>query len=144
MYPLPPTAAQARPDSHNEVPFRMVKRARGSVRPGQRRPIDRRPAPTATPATPRTTGLSEAELARAAELEQQLLAEERAAETARKRTAERSTTREGSAAKVIPFEDEYAYVSRDLRDIVRIAALLFAVLFVLYLIIDVFDVVKIG
>ena len=125
----------------------MVKRARGSVRPGQRRPIDRRPATAATPGTPGTPkpgGLSEAELARAAELEQQLLAEERAAETARKRTAERSSTREGSAVKVIPFEDEDAYVSRDLKDIARIAALLFAVLFALYLIIDVFDVVKIG
>ena len=119
----------------------MVKRARGSVRPGQRRAIERRPA-SAT--TPRPTGLSEAELARAAELEQQLLAEERAAETARKRTVERASTREVGAAKVIPFEDEYAYVSRDLRDIARIAALLFAVLFALYLIIDVFDVVKIG
>ena len=144
MYPLPPTAAHLRPDSHDEVPSRMVKRARGSVRPGQRRPIDRRPATAATPGTPKPSGLSEAELARAAELEQQLLAEERAAETARKRTVERASTREGSAVKVIPFEDEYAYVSRDLRDIARIAALLFAILFALYLIIDVFDVVKIG
>ena len=144
MYPLPPTAAHARPDSHNEVPSRMVKRARGSVRPGQRRPIDRRPATPAAAATPKPTGLSEAELARAAELEQQLLAEERAAETARKRTAERASTREGSAVKTIPFEDEYAYVARDLKDIARIAALLFAILFALYLIIDVFDVVKIG
>ena len=144
MYPLPPTAPQARPDSQIEVPSRMVKRARGSVRPGQRRAIDRRPATPATPATARPTGLSEAELARAAELEQQLLAEERAAETARRRTTERASTRELGATKVIPFEDEYAYVSRDLKDIARIAALLFAILFVLYLIIDVFDVVKIG
>jgi len=144
VYPLPPTAAHARPDTHNEVPSRMVKRARGSVRPGQRRPIDRRPASTGTSATPRPSGLSEAELARAAELEQQLLAEERAAETARRRTAERSSTREGSAVKVIPFEEEYAYVSRDLKDITRIAILLFAVLFALYLVIDVFDVVTIG
>jgi hypothetical protein len=141
VYPLPPTAAHARPDSHIEVPSRMVKRARGSVRPGQRRAIDRRPA---SAATPRPTGLSEAELARAAELEQQLLAEERAAETARKRTVERTSTRDLGATKVIPFEDEYAYVSRDLKDIARIAALLFAILFALYLVIDVFDVVKIG
>jgi hypothetical protein len=119
----------------------MVKRARGSVRPGQRRPIDRRPA---APAAPKPAGLSEAELARAAELETQLLAEERAAETARKRTVERSATREYSAVKTIPFEDEYAYVSRDLKDIGRIAILLFAILFALYLVIDVFDVVQIG
>ena len=144
MYPLPPTAAYARPDAHDEVQSRMVKRARGSVRPGQRRPIDRRPATPAAAATPKPTGLSDAELVRAAELEQQLLAEERAAETARKRTAERASTREVSAVKTIPFEDEYAYVARDLKDIARIAALLFAILFVLYLIIDVFDVVKIA
>ena len=122
----------------------MVKRARGSVRPGQRRPIDGRPATPAAAATPKPTGLSDAELVRAAELEQQLLAEERAAETARRRTAERASTREAGAVKTIPFEDEYAYVARDLKDIARIAALLFAILFVLYLIIDVFDVVKIA
>ena len=43
----------------------MVKRARGSVRPGQRRPIDRRPATAATPGTPgapKPGGLSETEI----------------------------------------------------------------------------------
>jgi hypothetical protein len=144
VYPLPPTAAHTRPDPRHEVPFRMVKRARGSVRPGQRRPIDRRSATPAAAATPKPVGLSDAELARAAELEQQLLAEERAAENARKRTAERSSTREVAGVKTIPFEDEYAYVSRDLKDIARIAVLLFAILFALYLVIDVFDVVKIA
>ena len=123
----------------------MAKRARGSVRPGQRRSLDRRPATSASAAaTPRPTGLSEAELARAEELEQQLLAEERAAENARKRTAERATTREVAGTRTLAFEDEYAYVSRDLKDIARIAILLFAVLFVLYIVIDVMDVVKIG
>ena len=123
----------------------MVKRARGSVRPGQRRPIDRRPATPATSSTtPRPSGLSDAELARAAELEAQLLAEEKAAEAARKRTAERAPSREMAASRSVSFEDEYAYVARDVRDIVRIAIILMAILFALYLIIDVFDVVKIG
>jgi hypothetical protein len=126
----------------------MVKRARGSVRPGQRRPIDRRPATPATapaaPVTPKAAGLSDTELARAAELEALLLAEERAAEASRKRTAERPAIREVTATRTLSFEDEYAYVSRDLRDIARIAILLLAILFVLYLIIDVFGVVKIG
>jgi dGTP triphosphohydrolase len=126
----------------------MVKRARGSVRPGQRRPIDRRPVTPATastaPVAPKPSGLSDAELARAAELEAQLLAEEKAAETARKRTAERAPSREMAATRVVPFEDEYAYVARDLRDIVRIAIILLAILFALYLIIDVFGVVRIG
>jgi hypothetical protein len=123
----------------------MVKRARGSVRPGQRRPIDRRPAtPAATPTAPRPGGLSDAELARAAELESQLLAEERAADAARKRTAERSVTREAAPARVLAFEDEYAYVARDVKDIVRIAIVLIGLLVVLYLVVDVMDVVKIG
>ena len=52
----------------------MAKRARGSVRPGQRRPSARRPAAPGTPApaapaAPKPAGLSEAEVARAAELE---------------------------------------------------------------------------
>jgi hypothetical protein len=144
VYPLPPTAAHARPDSHIEVPSRMVKRARGSVRPGQRRPIDRRTAMSTSTTTPKPAGLSEAELARAAELEQQLLAEERAAETARRRTAERTATREVAGTRTLAFEEEYAYVTRDLKDIARIAVILFAVLFLLYLVIDVLDVVKIG
>jgi hypothetical protein len=124
----------------------MAKRARGSVRPGQRRPIDRRPAASASgdAAAPKPTGLSEAELARAAELETQLLAEERAAEEARKRTSQRAVAREAAPARTIALQDEYAYVKRDVRDIVRIAALLLAILFALYLIIDVFGVVKIG
>jgi hypothetical protein len=124
----------------------MVKRARGSVRPGQRRPIDRRPAAATAAASivSRPGGLSDAELARAAELEAQLLAEERAAEAARRRTAERAAVRDTGATRVLAFEDEYAYVKRDVKDIVRISILLLAVLFVLYLVIDVFGVVKVG
>ena len=124
----------------------MAKRARGSVRPGQRRSLDRRPATSAASAAaaPKPAGLSDAELARADELEQQLLAEERAAEHARKRTAERTATREVAGTRTLAFEEEYAYVSRDLKDIARIAVLLFAVLFVLYIVIDVMDVVKVG
>ena len=126
----------------------MAKRARGGSRPGQRRPIARRPAPAAAApavrAAPRPTGLTEAEQARAAELEAQLLAEERAAEVARKRSSERAPSRELAATRVLPFEDEYAYVARDLRDILRIAIILLAILFALYLVIDVFGVVKIG
>jgi hypothetical protein len=133
----------------------MAKRARGSVRPGQRRPIDRRPAPAAAPAAasgmtapaaPRPTGLTEAETARAAELEAQLLAEERAAETARKRSQQPRTARDGGPAGTIALraETEYAYVARDIKDIVRIASLLLAILFGLWILIDVLNVVPIG
>lgn len=136
----------------------MAKRARGSVRPGQRRPIDRRPASAAAPApaaaggatlssVPRPVGLTEAEARRAAELEAQLLAEERAAETTRRQTRERSTLRgetgpSGSIA--LRAEVEYAYVARDVKRIVRIAALLLTILFGLWIIIDVAKIVPIG
>ncbi len=133
----------------------MAKRARGSVRPGQRRPIDRRTAPAATPAaaggtvapaTPRSTGLTDAEAARAAELEAQLVADERAAEKARIRSQPRAGTqgRAPSGSLELRAEVEYAYVARDVKDIVRIAALLFAVLFGLWYVIDVAKIVPIG
>lgn len=131
----------------------MAKRARGSVRPGQRRPIDRRPASPTAPAspgaTPRPAGLSDAELARAAELEAELLAQEKAADQARTRTRERTATRElvssgptGSLA--VQARDEYAYVARDVKDIVRIASLLIGILLVLWILVDVARVIPIG
>jgi hypothetical protein len=138
----------------------MAKRSRGSVRPGQRRATVRRPASsaassaaptaagsTATP-TPKPAGLSEAEIARAAQLEAAMLAEEKAAEDARRRTRERGATRElgaGSAGSFAAQEAiEYAYVARDVKDIVRIAALLIGILIVLYILIDVLKVIPIG
>jgi hypothetical protein len=136
----------------------MAKRARGSVRPGQRRRIDRRTASpsatapaspaTATPAaTPKPAGLSDAELERAAQIEAELLAEEKAAEQARKRTRERTTTRvvvatPGSLA--VQEAKEYAYVARDVKDIVKIASLLLGVLIVLWLLIDVTKIIPLG
>jgi hypothetical protein len=133
----------------------MAKRARGHVRPGQRRAIDRRPAPAAAPAAaggttasaaPRPAGLTEAELARAAELEAQLLAEERAAETARTRTQPRAKSmgRSGPSSLELRAEVEYAYVARDVKDIVRVMALLFTVLFGLWIVIDKLKIVPIG
>jgi hypothetical protein len=133
----------------------MAKRVRGSVRPGQRRPIDRRPgapAPaagtSATTPAPKPLGLSDAEVARAAELEAQLLAEERAAEDARRRSKERAGSREVTPVSRGTFAAqeavEYAYVARDVKDIVRIAAILLTVLFVLWILIDVTHVIPIG
>lgn len=134
----------------------MAKRARGSVRPGQRRPIDRRPASetasaaasgTTASAAPRPVGLTEAETQRAAEIEAQLLAEERAAQTARRQTRERAAIRgtTGPAGSIaIRAEVEYAYVARDVKRIARIATLLLTTLVVLWLLIDVAEIVPIG
>ena len=128
----------------------MAKRVRGSTRPGQRKPIVRRsaaeqaPAAAAAPA-PRPSGLTDAELKRAAELEAQMVAEEQAAETTRRRTQERITTARELSSPVRALDDatEYAYVARDLKDILRIAILLLIVLFALYIAIDVTGVLKI-
>jgi hypothetical protein len=133
----------------------MAKRVRGSVRPGQRRPIDRRPGAPAQPvaaaaAIPaaKPAGLSDAELARAAELEAALLAEERAATDSRQRARERAATRDLGAGTSGSFAAreaiEYAYVARDVRDIVRIAGLLLAILFLLWILIDVTHILPIG
>jgi hypothetical protein len=139
----------------------MAKRVRGSSRPGQRRPVGRRPGPASArspgiPSSPPATspspasvasrpgGLTDAEVQRAAEIEAALLAEERAAEATRRRTQERATAaRETAGARAIRPEDEYAYVARDVRDIVRIAAVLLVILFGLWIAIDVVGVVKI-
>jgi hypothetical protein len=96
--------------------------------------------------TPRSTGLTEAEAARAAELEAQLVAEERAAENARARTQPRAKAMGRSAPSSLELraEVEYAYVARDVKDIVRIASLLFAVLFGLWIVIDKLKIVPIG
>lgn len=121
----------------------MAKRARGSVRPGQRRPIDRRPVATTAAATPKPSGLTADEEARAAQLEQELLAQERAAEAARSRAKERATRDVPSGtggSLAVRAEKEYAYVARDVKDIGRMAILMLAVLLVLWVLIDVMKV----
>jgi hypothetical protein len=118
----------------------MAKRARGSHRPGQRPPLQRSTAASsaaaATPvATPRPTTLTPQEEARAAELEAQIVADERAAEEARRRTDKRR----GPAVDPAPREtlaltaaDEYAYVGRDVRRITLIGGSLIGLLLVLF------------
>src|SRR6187402_2789837 len=102
----------------------MAKRSRGSTsRPGQRPPLQRqaarpssRPAAATAPvAAPRPDTLTDAEEARAAELEAAILAEEKAAEAARKkatpsRSADAAPVRAGSSLAISAAE-EYAYVA---------------------------------
>ena len=135
----------------------MAKRSRGTVRPGQRRPIQRqgtRPTATGlasdrapTPVAPARTLTSDEE-ARAAELEAQILAEERAAEQAQRRSRDRSRSAElvgprtrDAAPLSVRASAEYAYVRRDILRIARVGALLLAILIALYLLINVFRVV---
>jgi hypothetical protein len=143
----------------------MAKRARGSSsRPGQRAPLQRKSGsarPSATPAstppadatsanggsssaTPSSAPatLTPAEEARAASLEASIVAEEKAAESAARTTRERDrrrseapTARAGSLAA--RAEDEYAYVTRDLRRIAIIGGSMIALLLGLWIVVAV-------
>lgn len=115
----------------------MAKRARGShQRPGQRAPIQRSstrpPAAAAAAAVPSAppSSLTDAELARAAELEAQIVAEEKSAASAKSpaRTPVAPVTRSGGTLAAAA-SDEYAYVARDVRRIVLIGGTLVTLLF---------------
>jgi hypothetical protein len=121
----------------------MAKRTRGSSRPGQRRPIQRstriaKPSEPA-PVAPRSTTLTPQEEARAAELEAQIVAEERQAEQAQRRARDRQQRAAGDpvVSSTVPLSvreaEEYAYVARDVRRIATIAAGLFAIMIGLWI-----------
>lgn len=127
----------------------MAKRQRGGARPGQRAPLQKgRPAtPTpnrlAEPARP-AGGLSDDELARAAELEARIVAEEQAASTSSARGRDRrrqggpgspvARTR-GAASLTAIADDEYRYVVSDLRKIVVVFVMIFGLLLASWLLI---------
>jgi hypothetical protein len=138
----------------------MVKRSRAAVRPGQRRPIQRRVAPStapgasgtaATPATPSarpSAGLTSAEAQRAEQLEAEIRAEERAADDARKRAQERSRTRTDDLARpagslAVVAAHEYDYVVRDVRRIGITAGILLFVLLLIWVAVEVGHVISI-
>ncbi len=123
----------------------MAKRSRGTTsRPGQRPPLQRRPARparavAATPPEARPTGLTPQEEARAAELEASIVADERQAEEQDRRTrsAARSTpTPRATSSLEVAAADEYAYVARDVRRIAIVGGSLFAILAGLWVILQ--------
>jgi hypothetical protein len=122
----------------------MAKRSRVGGRPGQRRPLQRS---TARPTSTRPAGsVTPEEEARAAELEAQILAEEKAAEAARKDRDRRAKAPDtGSAIYTsVPLAEraaqEYAYVQRDLRRIVVVGGGLILALVVIYTLLNVLNV----
>lgn len=128
----------------------MAKRNRGN-RPGQRHPDRHSPArQQPRPASRPSQGLSAAEEARAAELESQIVAQERAAEQSAGRSSDRSRAIDvGSAGRArgqsplaVRAAEEYSYVSRDVRRIVRIGGVMVAMLGVFFVLIDVLHVIK--
>ena len=153
----------------------MAKRTRYAGRPSGRRPSSSRPLkapPTRAPlasteaATPadleldldrpagahpivRTSGLTEAEVQRAAELESEVTARERAAiaESIRRRARGHSPIEANvlagdvNAPLSVRAAHEYAYVARDVRRILLTGGLMVAILAVLAILINVVGVI---
>jgi hypothetical protein len=94
------------------------------------------------PSTTPSTALTPAEEARAAELEAQIVAAEREAEVAAGRARERSRRPAEPEVRVRPgsialrAQEEYAYVSRDVRRLVIIGGSLIALLIGLWVVIQ--------
>jgi hypothetical protein len=143
----PPSAADdiLRPDprsprSHHRP---MAKRSRLTARPGQRRPLQRagRVESGSTRDPGKVTALEEA---RAAELEAAIIAEEQAAETARRnRERGRRTTVDASGGVsyvsvplAVRASEEYGYVKRDIRRITLVGGFLLAILAVLEVLVN--------
>jgi hypothetical protein len=102
----------------------MAKRARGSTsRPGQRAPL-RAAAARPSGVVTRPATLTDEEEARAAELEAQIVAAEKAAETAQRRARTRRDSGEPasvlSGSIAVRAAEEYRYVARDMRRILVI------------------------
>ena len=118
----------------------MAKRSRGSVRPGQRRRIDRASRPTSS-ARP-TSGESQTAIDAEA-LDPDVAAvvggELVAAEASPKPTPSRGPsgrTRASSGGLAVQYAHEYDYVARDLRRIAILAVILLAILGVIYIFLE--------
>jgi hypothetical protein len=123
----------------------MAKRSRVAAKPGQRRPLQRSTRPGADSDRP-LNRVTPQEEARAAELEAAILAEEKAAEDAR-RTRDRGRRSGGALAEGVGVgysptplsvraSEEYAYVKRDVRRIAIVGGLLLAILAVLEVLVN--------
>ena len=131
----------------------MAKRTRGSNRPGQRHPTRHGSAGPQNRPAPRPSGaLSATEEARAAELEAQIVAQERDAETNRNRNRERGRATEaarpgrpgGQGLLAARAAEEYGYVVRDVRRILVVGGAVAVALAALYVLIDIAHVVTIS
>ena len=123
----------------------MAKRSRIAARPGQRRPLQRPVTRPESRTSERPAGsVTAQEEARAAELEAAILAEEKAAEQARKsreRLARQPTDTAprvsyGSTPLAVRAAEEYAYVRRDIRRITIVGGSLLLVLAVLEVLVN--------
>jgi hypothetical protein len=105
-------------------------------------------APTATPLVARSSGLTEAEVEAATELEAEATERERAAvrESLRRRAQTRAAEGRASGDVNAPLSvraaHEYAYVARDVRRIILTGGLMVAILATLDILVNVLGVVK--
>ena len=125
----------------------MAKRSRLAAKPGQRRPLQRTTRPTEPGGRP-PGGVTAEEEARAAELEAAIVAQEKAAEDARRGRArpaaggatEAPASVRGLSYTSVPLSvraaDEYAYVKRDIRRITIVGGFLIAILAVLEVLVN--------
>jgi hypothetical protein len=124
----------------------MVKRSKNVARPAGRRPAPKPAArPAAEPSVVRSgSSLTEAEIRTAAELEAQLVAQEKAAEQVRRRVrgGRDAFTGDVNAPLAVRAAHEYAYVARDVRHIIFTAAIMTGLLAVLHVLINVLGVVS--
>ena len=127
----------------------MAKRTRGSNRPGQRH-AERHSS--ARPVSRPVSALSESEEARAAELESQIVAQERVADVSRNRAKERAHATEparpgragGQGLLAVKAAEEYAYVVRDVRRILVVGGAVAVAMVAFYILIDVAHVISIS
>ncbi len=121
----------------------MAKRSRLTARPGQRKPLQRPATRVADPERP-AGSVTRAEEERAAELEAAILAEEKAAEAARRPVERGPRSRSESVGRPthsstplsVRAADEYAYVKRDVRRIAIVGGFLIAILAVLEILVN--------
>jgi hypothetical protein len=125
----------------------MAKRSRVGGRPGQRRPLQRTaPRPAAAPAPARPPGsVTPEEEARAAELEARILAEEKAADAARRGPSRERRPSEDAIYTSIPLAtraaEEYGYVRRDIRRIAIVGGGLLLVMATIHVLVNVLHVI---
>lgn len=114
----------------------MSKRSRGSARPAHRRP-GTRPA-IDRPARERSAGTLPSQLEVAAEVAEDVVEDrpaEAAAELERTRSHQRHRVAKPGSLLAAKAATEYVYVAMDMRRILVVAAILFGILFVAWLLI---------
>jgi hypothetical protein len=130
----------------------MAKRTRGSNRPGQRRSDKRAPARRQPRPILRTgEALSEQEETRTSEEESQIASQAKPSETSlgrprdrvRAGELERSAKARNQGLLAARAAEEYGYVVRDVRRILRVGGLMAAALAVFFVLIDVMHVIKV-